>query len=161
MAEAKSASVSRVNPLDMLVWEGTDKRGAKMKGEAQGKNVNLVKADLRRQGINPTVARKKPKPLFGKAGKTISAREIATFSRQIATMMQSGVPLVTGMDIVAGGQKNPRMGALLADIRDQLAGGTAFSEALSKHPLQFDDLFQNLVQAGEGDRKSTRLNSSH
>ena len=150
MAEAKSASVSRVNPLDMFVWEGTDKRGTKMKGEAQGKNASLVKADLRRQGINPTVVRKKPKPLFGKAGKTITAREIATFSRQIATMMQSGVPLVTGIDIVAGGQKNPRMGDLLADIRDQLAGGTSFSEALSKHPVQFDDLFQNLVKAGEG-----------
>ncbi len=150
MAEAKSASVSRVNPLDMFVWEGTDKRGTKMKGEAQGKNANLVKADLRRQGINPIVVRKKPKPLFGKAGKTISPREIATFSRQIATMMQSGVPLVTGIDIVAGGQKNPRMGELLSDIRDQLAGGTSFSEALGKHPLQFDDLFQNLVKAGEG-----------
>jgi len=150
MAEAKTASVSRVSPLDMFVWEGTDKRGSKMKGEVQGKNASLVKADLRRQGINPTVVRKKPKPLFGKAGKTITAREIATFSRQIATMMQAGVPLVTGIDIVAGGQKNPRMGDLLNDIRDQLAGGTSFSESLSKHPLQFDDLFQNLVKAGEG-----------
>ena len=150
MAEAKTASVSRVSPLDMFVWEGTDKRGSKMKGEAQGKSASLVKADLRRQGINPTVVRKKPKPLFGKAGKTITAREIATFSRQIATMMQAGVPLVTGIDIVAGGQKNPRMGDLLNDIRDQLAGGTSFSESLSKHPLQFDDLFQNLVKAGEG-----------
>jgi len=150
MAEAKTASVSRVSPLDMFVWEGTDKRGSKMKGEAQGKNASLVKADLRRQGINPTVVRKKPKPLFGKAGKTITPREIATFSRQIATMMQAGVPLVSGIDIVAGGQKNPRMGDLLNDIRDQLAGGTSFSEALSKHPVQFDDLFQNLVRAGEG-----------
>ena len=150
MAEAKTASVSRVSPLDMFVWEGTDKRGSKMKGEAQGKSASLVKADLRRQGINPTVVRKKPKPLFGKAGKTITPREIATFSRQIATMMQAGVPLVTGIDIVAGGQKNPRMGDLLNDIRDQLAGGTSFSESLSKHPLQFDDLFQNLVKAGEG-----------
>ena len=150
MAEAKTASVSRVSPLDMFVWEGTDKRGSKMKGEAQGKSASLVKADLRRQGINPTVVRKKPKPLFGKAGKTITPREIATFSRQIATMMQAGVPLVSGIDIVAGGQKNPRMGDLLNDIRDQLAGGTSFSEALSKHPVQFDDLFQNLVRAGEG-----------
>lgn len=150
MAAAKSANVSRISPLDMFVWEGTDKRGTKMKGEAQGKNANLVKADLRRQGINPTVVRKKPRPLFGKAGSTITPREIATFSRQIATMMQAGVPLVTGIDIVAGGQKNPRMGDLLADIRDQLAGGTSFSEALAKHPVQFDDLFQNLVRAGEG-----------
>src|SRR3546814_19850465 len=110
MAEAKSASVSRVNPLDMFVWEGTDKRGAKMKGEAQGKNVNLVKADLRRQGINPTVARKKPKPLFGKAGTTISAREIATFSRQIAHLMQSGVPRVTGLAPGAAGKTHPRQG---------------------------------------------------
>lgn len=151
MAAPKTAAPAiRENPLEMFVWQGTDKRGAKMKGEVQGKNLNLVKADLRRQGITPTVVRKKPKPLFGKAGKPIKSRDIATFARQIATMMQSGVPLVTGIEIIANGQKNPRMGEMLADIRDQISGGSSLSEALAKHPVQFDALFQNLVRAGEG-----------
>jgi len=151
MAATKTAEAAvRTSGLEMFTWEGTDKRGTKMKGEVQGKNLNLVKAELRKQGITPGVVRKKSKPLFGAAGKTISSREIATFARQIATMMQSGVPLVSGIDIVAGGQKNPRMGILLTDIRDQISGGTAFSEALGKHPAQFDELFQNLVRAGEG-----------
>ncbi len=151
MAATKTAEAAvRTSGLEMFTWEGTDKRGTKMKGEVQGKNLNLVKAELRKQGITPAVVRKKAKPLFGAAGKKITSREIATFSRQIATMMQSGVPLVTGIDIVAGGQKNPRMGVLLTDIRDQISGGTAFSEALGKHPAHFDELFQNLVRAGEG-----------
>lgn len=151
MAATKTAEAAvRTSGLEMFTWEGTDKRGTKMKGEVQGKNLNLVKAELRKQGITPGVVRKKAKPLFGAAGKKITSREIATFSRQIATMMQSGVPLVSGIDIVAGGQKNPRMGILLTDIRDQISGGTAFSEALAKHPLQFDELYQNLVRAGEG-----------
>lgn len=151
MAATKTAEAAvRTSGLEMFTWEGTDKRGTKMKGEVSGKNLNLVKAELRKQGITPGVVRKKAKPLFGAAGKKITSREIATFSRQIATMMQSGVPLVSGIDIVAGGQKNPRMGILLTDIRDQISGGTAFSEALAKHPVQFDELYQNLVRAGEG-----------
>src|SRR3546814_18410187 len=95
-----------------------------MKGEAQGKNASLVKADLRRQGINPTVVRKKPKPLFGNAGKTISAREIATLRRQIAPMMQSGVPPLTRMDNVPGGQRHPPMAEPMADHPPHPAAGT-------------------------------------
>lgn len=151
MAAPKAAAPAiRENPLEMFVWQGTDKRGTKMKGEIQGKNLNLVKAELRKQGITPTVVRKKPKPLFGKAGKAITSRDIATFARQIATMMQSGVPLVTGIEIIAHGQKNPRMGELLTDIRNQISGGSSLTEALGKHPMHFDELFQNLVRAGEG-----------
>src|SRR5687767_5004943 len=100
------AQISQMTPF---IWEGTDKRGVKMKGEVLGKSETLVKADLRKQGINPTKVNKKSKPLFGAAGKRISAREIAVFSRQLATMMKAGVPLVQGFDIISGGQKNPRM----------------------------------------------------
>src|SRR5687768_10774537 len=103
------ASRAQISKLDTFVWEGKDKRGIVMRGETQGKNANLVKADLRKQGITPTRVAAKSKPLFGAAGSAISAREIAIFSRQLATMMQSGVPMVQSFDIIAGGQKNVRM----------------------------------------------------
>ncbi len=135
--------------LPIFNWEGTDKRGAKIKGEQSAKNVNLVKADLRRQGINPTKVRKKSKPLFGSGGKAIKAQDIAIFSRQLATMMQAGVPLVQGFDIVAGGQSNPRMRDMLVDIKNNIEAGSTLSESLAKHPVQFDELFVNLVAAGE------------
>jgi type IV pilus assembly protein PilC len=144
-----AAAPRNPNPLQPFVWEGTDKRGTKMKGESLAKNVNLLKAELRKQGITPTVVKAKPKPLFGSAGKTISARDIAIFSRQIATMMQSGVPMVTAFEIIAGGQNNPRMKAMLDDVRSSIEGGSTLHEAISKHPVQFDELYRNLVKAGE------------
>jgi type IV pilus assembly protein PilC len=135
--------------LDMYVWEGTDKRGVKMKGEQQAKNANLVRAELRRQGINPTVVKTKPKPLFGGAGKKISAKDIAIFSRQLATMMKSGVPLIQSLEIIGNGQKNPKMKTMVDSLRLEIEGGSSIYEALSKHPIQFDDLYRNLVRAGE------------
>ncbi|WP_242102991.1 type II secretion system F family protein [Lysobacter sp. M2-1] len=133
----------------MYVWEGTDKRGVKMKGEQQAKSANLVRAELRRQGINPTVVKTKPKPLFGGAGKKISAKDIAVFSRQLATMMKSGVPLIQSLEIIGNGQKNPKMKAMVDSLRLEIEGGSSIYEALSKHPIQFDDLYRNLVRAGE------------
>lgn len=147
---ATKAAPRNPNPLRPFVWSGTDKRGTKMKGETLAKNANLLKAELRKQGITPTVVKPKAKPLFGAAGKTISARDIAVFSRQIATMMQSGVPLVGAFEIISGGQKNPRMKAMLDDIRASIEGGSTLHEALGKHPMQFDSLYLNLVKAGEG-----------
>ena len=147
---ATKATPRNPNPLQTFVWVGTDKRGTRMKGETLSKNASLLKAELRKQGINPTTVKPKPKPLFGSAGKTISARDIAVFSRQIATMMQSGVPLVTSFEIIAGGQKNPRMKNMLDDIRANIEGGSTLHEALGRHPMQFDPLYLNLVKAGEG-----------
>src|SRR5688572_21190719 len=138
------------NPLQPFVWEGLDKRGTKMKGETLAKNANLLKAELRKQGITPSVVKPKPKPLFGKAGSTISARDIAIFSRQLATMMQSGVPMVTAFEIISGGQKNVRMKEMLDDVRASIEGGSTLHEAIGKHPVQFDELYRNLVKAGEG-----------
>ena len=144
-----TATASTSTDLPTYVWEGTDKRGAKMKGEARGKNANMIKADLRRQGINPGKVKKKPKPLFGSAGKRITAQDIAIFSRQLATMMSSGVPLVMAFDIIAGGQTNPKMTDMLKDVKASVEGGSTLSEALAKHPLEFDELYINLVKAGE------------
>ena len=151
-AVKKAANVQprNPNPLQPFYWEGTDKRGQKMKGETLAKNANLLKAELRKQGIAPSVVKAKSKPLFGKAGKTISAKDIAIFARQIATMMQSGVPMVTSFEIIAGGQNNPRMKEMLDDVRASIEGGSTLAESLARHPVQFDELFVNLVRAGEG-----------
>jgi type IV pilus assembly protein PilC len=144
-----AASRTSISKMETFVWIGTDKRGTKMKGEQLGKNAGLVKAELRRQGINPTTVKTKSKPLFGQAGKTVKAREIAIFSRQLATMMAAGVPMVQGFEIVAGGQSNIRMQNMLNSIKSDIEGGSALHEALAKFPVQFDELFCNLVRAGE------------
>ncbi|WP_454832054.1 type II secretion system F family protein [Pseudoxanthomonas wuyuanensis] len=133
-----------------FVWEGTDKRGVKMKGEQEARNANLLRAELRRQGITPSVVKLKPKPLFGEAGKPITPKEIAFFSRQMATMMKSGVPIVSALEIIGDGQKNARMKKMVGTIRADIEGGSSLHEAISKHPVQFDELYRNLVRAGEG-----------
>ncbi len=140
---------AQVKQTETFLWTGLDKRGTRMKGEQVGKNASLIKAELRRQGINPQTVKPKPKPLFGKAGKKITAREIAVFSRQLATMMAAGVPMVQGFEIVAGGQSNPRMKDMLIAIKTDIEGGSALNEALGAYPVQFDELFRNLVRAGE------------
>ena len=132
----------------IFIWEGTDKRGEKVKGETPGGNVALVKAGLRRQGINPLKVRKKAKPLFG-GGKSIKAGDIAIFSRQLATMMSSGVPLVQAFDIIGRGHENKRMQDMLLSIKADIEGGSNLSDSLAKFPLQFDELYCNLVHAGE------------
>lgn len=141
-------AVSQAEPITFL-WEGRDKRGVKLKGQQVASNPNLVRADLRRQGINPIRVRKKPKPLFGGSGSRITPKEIAVFSRQLATMLKSGVPLVTAFQIIAGGVKNPRMRTMVEKIRAEVEGGGSLHEALSAYPVQFDELYTNLVKAGE------------
>jgi len=136
--------------LAPFVWEGTDKRGKTMKGEQLARNANMLRAELRRQGIMPKVVKPKSKPLFGSAGKPVGAKDIAFFSRQMATMMKSGVPIVSALEIIGGGHKNPRMKKLVDSIRTDIEGGSSLYEAISKHPIQFDELYRNLVRAGEG-----------
>jgi type IV pilus assembly protein PilC len=136
--------------LQPFVWEGTDKRGIKMKGEQPAKNANLLRAELRRQGIMPSVVKPKPKPLFGSAGSPVGAKDIAFFSRQMAIMMKSGVPIVSSLEIIGSGHKNPRMRKLVDSVRTDIEGGSSLYEAISRHPVQFDELYRNLVRAGEG-----------
>ena len=133
----------------VFLWQGRDKRGTKLKGQQIATNPNLVRAELRRQGINPISVKKKPKPLFGGAGSRISPKDIAVFSRQLATMLKSGVPLVTAMQIISGGLKNPRMRTMVDKIRAEVESGSALHEALEEYPVQFDELYTNLVKAGE------------
>ena len=137
------------NEQTIYLWEGRDKRGARLKGQQVATTPNLVRAELRRQGINPIRVRKKPKPLFGGAGSRIKPKDIAVFSRQLATMLKSGVPLVTAFQIIAGGVKNPRMRVMVDKIRADVESGSSLYEALLAHPVQFDELYTNLVKAGE------------
>jgi len=129
-------------------WEGKDNKGKKVKGETAGANIALVKANLRRQGIVPSRVRKKSKPLFG-GSRRIKASEIAIFSRQLATMMSAGVPLVQAFEIIGRGHENKGMQSMLMAVKNDIESGSNLSDALKKHPLQFDDLYCNLVQAGE------------
>ncbi len=149
-AVKRPVPTKRENTMEVFLWSGTDKRGKKMHGEFQAKSASLVKAELRKQGIQPISVKTRPKPLFGKAGKRITAQDLTVFSRQIATMLQAGVPMVQAFDILAGGQTNPRMKEMLVDLRDQIAGGSSLTEALGSYPVQFDELYRNLVHAGEG-----------
>jgi type IV pilus assembly protein PilC len=143
---AQRAEVSRLTVYD---WVALDKRGKRMKGEMPAKNASLVKAELRRQGMNPQTVREKAKPLFGASGKTVTPGDVAVFSRQIATMMASGVPMVQSFEIIADGQKNVRFKNMLTDVKQAIEGGASLHEALGKYPVQFDELYRNLVRAGE------------
>jgi type IV pilus assembly protein PilC len=152
-ATATRAQVGRaraqVSQLQEFVWVGTDKRGIKIKGDYAAKNIGLVRAELRRQGITPITVKQKSKPLFGTSGRRIKPREIAVFSRQISVMMSAGVPLVQGFEIIANGQSNPRMKDMLTNIKSDIEGGSTLAESLHKYPVQFDELYCNLVKAGE------------
>jgi type IV pilus assembly protein PilC len=132
----------------VFAWEGVDRRGARLKGETRAQNLTVVRAELRRQGVNPTKVRKKAEPLI-RMKRKIRTADIAVFSRQLATMMAAGVPLVQSFDIVGRGHDNPSMQDLILSIKADIESGTALAEALSKHPLYFDDLFCSLVAAGE------------
>ncbi len=129
-------------------WEGTDRKGSKVKGELSGASPALVKAQLRKQGINPQKVRKKSVSLFG-AGKKIRPMDIALFTRQMATMMKAGVPLLQSFDIIGEGFDNPNMRKLVDDLKQEVAAGNSFATALRKKPQYFDDLYCNLVDSGE------------
>ena len=132
----------------MYKWEGKSRQGAPMSGQMAGQDVALVKAQLRKQGINPTKVRKQGIELFS-AGKKIKPMDIAIFTRQMATMMKSGVPLLQSFDIIAEGVDNPNMRKLVDTVKQDVAGGNSFASSLRKHPQYFDDLYCNLVDSGE------------
>ncbi len=139
---------SKAVKVSVYAWEGLDKKGTKVTGELSGHNPALVKAQLRKQGINPTKVKKKSVSIFG-AGKKIKPLDIAFFSRQMATMMKAGVPLLQSFDIISEGSDNPNMRKLVDDVKQEVASGHSFATSLRQKPQYFDELYCNLVDAGE------------
>ncbi len=133
----------------IYLWQGTDKNGRKSKGEMSGASQALVKAQLRKQGVIAAKVKRKPKDLFGPRQKKITPGDIAIFSRQLATMMKAGIPLVQSFEIVGDGLENPSMVKLVRQVRDDVAAGNNFADSIRKHPRYFDELFCNLVESGE------------
>jgi type IV pilus assembly protein PilC len=142
-----AATAAKTEKALVFAWEGTDKKGSRIKGESRAGSEALVRAELRKQGIVPLKVKKKSN--VGKRKKKITTKDIAIFSRQLATMMSSGVPLVQSFDIVGRGHENPAMQDLLLTVKASIEGGDTLANAMAKHPLYFDDLFCNLVNAGE------------
>ncbi|MCK0164323.1 type II secretion system F family protein [Marinobacter sp. S6332] len=138
----------KTQKLESYIWEGKDRKGNKAKGELAGASLALAKAQLRKQGIIPDKVKKKPKPLFG-GNKKITPFDIAMLTRQLATMMKAGVPLVQSFDIVADGLENKGLQELVMSIRNDISSGTSFAGSLRKHPKYFDNLYCNLVDSGE------------
>lgn len=152
-ATSKSRAVrtkaTQIPTTNTYTYKGVDKKGNKIQGEINGGSPTIVKTLLAKQGIAVRSVSKKAKPLFGSSGKKIKPADIAVFSRQMATMMKAGVPLVQAFDIVADGLENPNLRKLVLQIRDSVAAGGGFANSLREHPKYFDDLFCNLVDAGE------------
>jgi type IV pilus assembly protein PilC len=132
-----------------FLWEGKDRSGKVVKGEMSALSTALVKTQLRSQGINPTKVQQERAPLFGGKGKAIKPMDVAIFTRQLATMMKAGVPLVQAFDIVSEGLQNASMKDLVQKIKVEVEAGSSFAYSIRQHPLYFDDLFCNLVESGE------------
>lgn len=130
------------------VWQGVDKKGQKTRGEVSAANPTIVKVQLRKQGITAKSVKKKSKPLF-ESRKAITPMDVAIFSRQMATMMKAGVPLIQSFEIVSEGADNPSLRELIDTIKNDVATGSGFAKSLAKHPKYFDELFCSLVDSGE------------
>ncbi|MEE9491922.1 MAG: type II secretion system F family protein [Gammaproteobacteria bacterium] len=135
--------------LSTFAWEGTDKRGKKLKGESRANSPSIVKAELRRQGIAPIKVKKKSALMADANKKKIVPKDIAIFMRQLSTMMGAGVPLVQSFEIIGRGHENPSMQELILTIKGDVESGSTLSDSLAKHPVYFDELVCNLVHAGE------------
>ncbi|MBV6415782.1 MAG: Type II secretion system protein F [Steroidobacteraceae bacterium] len=148
MANVAATTTVRTIKRDIpFAWEGMDKRGNRVKGKSLAPDEAALRAELRRQGIAPSKV-KKQSAAFKSSGK-VKPEDIAVFSRQLATMLASGIPLVQAFEIVGNGHEKPSVQKLILDIKMDIEGGTSLHEALAKHPLYFDDLYVNLVEAGE------------
>jgi type IV pilus assembly protein PilC len=149
MATKAAATPAKAEKALVFTWEGTDRKGKRIKGETRAATIALARADLRRQGITPLKIRKKTASIFSNRKKKITTKDIAIFARQLATMMSAGVPMVQAFDIVGRGHNNPAMQEMILAIKADVEGGTSLTAGLRKHPLYFDDLFCSLVEAGE------------
>ena len=136
--------------LDTFQWVGVNSRGKKLEGELSGQSIALIKAQLRKQGITPSKVKRKAKPLFGiKSVQKITPKDIALITRQIATMLMAGVPLIQTIEMIGSGTKNKSITKLMEGIGDEVKAGVPLSQALRKHPRYFDDLYCDLVASGE------------
>src|SRR3954463_14983599 len=147
MAPAATTTVKALKRDIPFTWEGKDKRGTRVKGKSLAPDETALRADLRRQGIAPSKIRKQSTAM--RSGGKVNAADIAVFARQLATMLAAGIPMVQAFEIVGNGNEKPAMQKLILDIKQEVEGGTSLHESLAKHPLYFDDLFVNLVEAGE------------
>ena len=145
-AAAATATVKTIKRDVSFAWEGRDKRGARIKGKSLAPDEAALRAELRRQGI---AASRIKRQRDSRRGGKVNAGDIAIFSRQLATMLAAGIPLVQAFEIVGNGNEKAAMQKLILDVKADVEGGTSLHEALSKHPLYFDDLYVNLVEAGE------------
>jgi type IV pilus assembly protein PilC len=143
-----AVSAAATKKETQFLWEGKDKRGKKVRGKSLAVNEAALRADLRRQGVAATRVKTQGRKLFGGGGK-VAAADIAVFSRQLATMMSSGIPMVQAFEIIGNGHEKPAMQKLVLDVKANIEGGSTLHESLAKHPLHFDTLFVNLVEAGE------------
>ena len=132
-----------------FIWQGTDRQGKPVQGEIAEESLALAKARLRRQGIRPSRVRRKPRPLFGVGRERITAADIAIFTRQLATLIRSAIPLVQALNIMAESADNVRLCALILKVRDDVAGGHGLAESMARHPRHFDSLYCSLIAAGE------------
>ncbi len=136
--------------LDTFQWIGVSTRGKRLEGEMTGSSIALVKAQLRKQGITPSKVKRKTKPLFGLAGvQKITPKDIALVTRQIATMLMAGVPLIQSIEMIGTGSSNKSVSKLMESIADEVKAGQPLSQALRRHPRYFDDLYCDLVASGE------------
>ena len=145
-AATATASVKAIKRDIPFAWEGRDKRGNRVKGKSLAPDESVLRVELRKQGIAPSRVRKQAQSVKG--GK-VNPGDIAVFSRQLATMLASGIPMVQAFEIVGSGSDKPALQKLILDIKADIEAGTSLHEALAKHPLYFDDLYVNLVEAGE------------
>jgi type IV pilus assembly protein PilC len=141
-----AVSATAVKKDTQFIWEGKDKRGNKVRGKSIAASEAALRADLRRQGVAPTRVKSSS---TGRSGGKVSNEDIAIFSRQLATMMAAGIPMVQSFEIIGNGHEKPAMQRLVLDIKASVEAGSTLKESLAKHPLYFDDLFVNLVEAGE------------
>src|SRR3974377_969066 len=146
MAPAATATVKASKRDVAFTWEGRDKRGARIKGKSLAPDEQALRAELRRQGVAPSRIKRQGQ---GRRGGRVTPQDVAVFSRQLATMLTAGIPLVQAFEIGGHAHEKAAMRRLILDVKSDVEGGTSLHEALGKHPLYFDDLYVNLVEAGE------------
>jgi type IV pilus assembly protein PilC len=149
VSSTKKRNIPQAKALDVFIWQGVNRKGKKISGELSATSMLELKAQLRKQGITPGKVKKKPKSLFGSKDKKIIPADMAIVTRQIATMLGAGVPLVQTVEMIGKGHNNGNMQRLLGDISNKLQSGIPLSECLRDHPKYFDDLYCDLVNSGE------------